>query len=580
MYLNLQNLADSFEYRENSIYSKMYDGERYVSITYGTFYKNIRAITNYLQEISKLNKGDKCAIMSENRPEWMMMYFGIVYNGIIAVPCDAMLSLEEVKNIIRNSGVEVMGVSLNIYEKLIKDLEIVSLIKEWIVFDYCTTLKDTTNTISFKEILKQATNTSTSFIKNELKRSDLASLIYTSGTTSDPVAFMLSNGNFMHQANNLWQSARLVEQDVILSVLPLHHTFQFAVELTLFAIGGTIAYADSIKPTRLIDVIKTTEVTVMIGIPTLYAKILDGIHRNLTQLKFPIKQIVQLLLKISELSYFITGNHKTGKKILAFLRKKAGLDTVKYMISGAAPLSHSVAKGYAVLGFNLANGYGLTEASPVISVGDPLGPIDNKSVGNAIMNVSWKIADPDSSGVGEICIKGENVMQGYFNDMESTAMVLTNDGWLKTGDMGYIGTKKGREYLYITGRYKNIIVTGGGKNVYPEEIEEFINTHAYILESIVIGVSVADNDMSEVPCALIVLDMLKLTEEDIDPNSSQIKEIINTHLRTVNTKLQTYQKIRGYEIRQEELEKNTTRKIKRFEYKGHKFRHLLSKHFH
>ena len=577
MYLNLQNLADSFEYRGESIYSKMYNGERYVSTTYTTFYKNICAIAHYLQLTENLNKGDKVAIMSENRPEWMMMYFGVVYNGIIAVPCDAMLSPEEVKNIIKSSGVEIMGVSLSIYEKLITDTEIISLIKKWIIFDDNSSIKDKSNTISFKEILKQTINTT--FVKNELKRSDVASLIYTSGTTGTPKAIMLSNGNFMHQANNLWQSARLVEQDVILSVLPLHHTFQFSIELTIFAIGGSITYADSIKPNRLIDAIKTTEVTIMIGIPTLYAKILDGIHRNLSQLKAPVKQIIQLLLKISELSYWLTKSHKIGEKLFAFLRKKAGLNSVTYMISGAGPLSQDVAKAYAVLGFNLANGYGLTEASPVVSVGDPLGPIDNNSVGNAIGYVAWKILDPDFGGIGEICIKGESVMLGYYNDPEATAMAITNDGWLKTGDMGYIGTKNKREYLYITGRYKNIIVTGGGKNVYPEKIEELINVHPYILESIVIGVSASDSDMSETPCALIVLDLLKLEEEKIDPTSVQVKETINTHLRSVNTKLQTYQRLRGYEIRQEELQKNTTRKIKRFEYKGNKFRHLLSGHF-
>ena len=577
MFLNLQNLADSFEYRGDSIYSKMYDGERYLPTTYTTFYKNTQAIARYLQLVEKLNKGDKVAIMSENRPEWMMMYFGIVYNGVIAVPCDAMLSPEEVKTIIKSSGTEIMGVSLSIYEKLIKDKEIISLIKNWIIFDDNSSIKDKSNTISFKEILKQAVNPD--FVKNELKRSEVASLIFTSGTTGTPKAVMLSHGNFMHQANNLWQSARLTEHDIILSVLPLHHTFQFSIELTIFAIGGSITYADSIKPNRLIDAVKTTEVTLMIGIPTLFGKILEGIHRNLSQLKAPVKQIVQLLLKISELSYLITGNHKTGEKLFAFLRKKAGLNTVGYMISGAGPLSQEVAKGYAVLGFNLANGYGLTEASPVVSVGDPLGPIDNKSVGNAIGYVAWKILDPDFNGIGEICVKGESVMQGYYNDPEATAMAITNDGWLKTGDMGYIGTKNGREYLYITGRYKNIIVTGGGKNVYPEKVEELINAHPYILESIVIGVSTSDSDMSETPCALIVLDLLKLEEENIDPTSVQVKEAINTHLRAANAKLQTYQKLRGYELRQEELEKNTTRKIKRFEYKGNKFRHLLSGHF-
>ncbi|MGL5956490.1 MAG: AMP-binding protein, partial [Brevinema sp.] len=392
-----------------------------------------------------------------------------------------------------------------------------------------------------------------------------------------PKAVMLSNSNFMQQVNNLWQAARLEEQDIMLSVLPLHHTFQFSVELTMLSIGAGMTYADSIKPNRLIDAIKTTEVTIMTGIPTLYAKILEGIHRNLSTLKAPLKQIIYLLLKISELGYLLTGGHHVGKKLFAFLRKKAGLHTVKFMISGAAPLSLSTAKGYAVLGFNLSNGYGLTEASPVISVGDPIGFIDNKSVGNAIPKVSWKILDPDLDGVGEICVFGENVMQGYYNDPDATAAVMTEDGWLKTGDMGYIKSRKGKEYLYITGRYKNIIVTGGGKNVYPEEIEERLNDHPYVLESIVIGVTESDTNLSEIPCALIVLDILKMEQENIDPDSAEILESVNTHVRSVNDRLQMYQKIRSFSVQKDELHKNSTRKVKRFEYKGSNYRHLLHK---
>jgi long-chain acyl-CoA synthetase len=156
---------------------------------------------------------------------------------------------------------------------------------------------------------------------------------------------------------------------------------------------------------------------------------------------------------------------------------------------------------------------------------------------------------------------------------------MTHDGWLKTGDMGYIGTRWGRELLYITGRYKNIIVTGGGKNVYPEEVEEFVNDHPYVLESIVVGVTSSDKDLSETPCALIVLDILKLEELGIESEDPKIKSDIDAHVRAVNSKLQTYQKIRGYEIRTEELHKNSTRKIKRFEYKGSYYRYLLKDSF-
>ncbi len=288
-----------------------------------------------------------------------------------------------------------------------------------------------------------------------------------------------------------------------------------------------------------------------------------------------MKHALNVLFSFARTGYKLTRSYKSGQRLLAPVRKKAGLDKVRLMISGAAPLSADTAEGYAVLGFNLVNGYGLTEASPVICMGNPVGFVDNTSVGNLIPKVTWKILDADYDGIGEICVKGPNVMQGYFDNPEETAKMFTDDGWLKTGDMGYIGKIKDVEYLYITGRYKNIIVTDGGKNVYPEEIEELINKHPYVLESIVIGVPESDKDLSETPTALVVLDVPKIEQDQ--GSIDDIKDSIAEHMKLVNDQLKTYQKIRGYDIQDEELIKNSTRKVKRFEYKGKNYRHLLKK---
>ncbi|MGL4387908.1 MAG: AMP-binding protein [Brevinema sp.] len=573
MYLNLQQLVDSFEKRAELTYAKSFDGERYISTSYQKLYKGARSLATYLQSQKKIQKGDKIALISENRPEWMKAYLGIVYNGIIAVPFDAMLAVDEIRNLIKSSGVETMVTSIALFEKMKVDTEIISMIKEWILFDRISNnINQSINVTYLDDIIHLTPQT---FIKNEINQNDIASLIFTSGTTGTPKAVMLSHGNFSQQTNNLWIAARLDYNDVIFSVLPLHHTFQFSVELTTLGVGGSMSYADSLKPNRLIDCIKSTHVTVMIGIPTLYTKILDGIMRQLAVLKSPIKEIITGLYHFSSFIHTLTGSHKFGEKVFGFLRKKAGFSTVRFLISGAAPLSYATSKGYAALGFNLANGYGLTEASPVISVGNPVGYIDNRSVGNIIPNLQCKIIDPNEEGIGEIAVKGDNIMLGYWNNDQATAEVLTEDGWLKTGDMGCLQTCRGREHLYITGRCKNIIVTGGGKNVYPEEIEELINDHPYILESIVIGIPMSDTDMSEVVCSLLVLDIPNLESLGINPQDSIVTESIDEHIRTVNKKLQMYQMIRGYEVFSEELQKNSTRKIKRFKYKGKEYRHLI-----
>ncbi|MGL4561086.1 MAG: AMP-dependent synthetase/ligase [Brevinema sp.] len=572
MYLNLQQLSDSLEKRSDSIYAKSFDGERYISMSYAQLYKGVRSIASYFQCHKNFKKGDKIALISENRPEWMMAYLGIVYNGMVAVPFDAMLSNDELKNLIKNSGVETIILSIGLFDKIKQDHDIMNLIKEWIIFDKIS--QENNEHIMFLEDILHLPIPS-DMTKTDIHHHDLASLIFTSGTTGASKAVMLSHSNFAHQINNLWIAAELSEKEVILSVLPLHHTFQFSVELTNLAVGGSMSYADSIKPNRLIDVIKSTHVTLMIGIPTLYTKILDGIMRQLRQLTPPVRQIINVLYHLSAFIHTLTGSHKFGEKVFGFLRKKAGFATVRFLISGAAPLSYNTSKGYAALGFNLANGYGLTESSPVISVGNPSGFIDNKSVGNIIPNVQCKILDPNEQGIGEIAVKGENIMLGYWNNPVATEAVLSADGWLKTGDMGCLVHKKGRDFLYITGRYKNIIVTGGGKNVYPEEIEELLNAHPYILESIVIGVPVSETDKSEIVCALVVVDKLNIEAASMNPDDLSIKIAIDEHIRTINKKLQIYQMIRGYEIYTEELIKNSTRKIKRFEYKGKDYHYLI-----
>lgn len=574
MYLNFQHLVDSFFYRDDNIYAWRYNGERFVSTGYQQLYTKAKAIAKYLQSDCGLHKGDRVGLISENRPEWMMAYLGIVYNGLVVVPLDTMLSPQEIKNLICISKVTRMFISAEIFNKLKDDKDILSLVDEWILFEEYKELKTIPCKITFLDnvILQPDTH---SMARHEVFQSDIASMIFTSGTTGNSKAVLLTQGNCMHQVNNLWIAAYLTEKDVILSVLPLHHTFQFSVEITTLGVGGTITYAESMKPNRLIENISNTKVTIMIGIPLLYAKILDGIQRNIKQQSLFVQAFLKVLYGASFIAYFITGSHKIGKILFAFLRRKAGFSSVEFLISGAAPLPYDVSQGYAIFGFNLANGYGMTEASPVISVGDRYAFVDNKSVGNAIPKVSWKIADPDTEGIGEICIKGPNVMLAYADNPKATQDVLTNDGWLKTGDIGYIGRRFSKEYLYITGRCKNIIITSGGKNVYPEEIELRINEAPYIDESLVLGVPVSDTDKGEIVCALIVIKLEYCESQDIDPYGQYLKDLVDKHIRDINTQLQIYQKIRNYEIRYEEFHKNSTRKVKRYEYKGVDFKYLL-----
>ncbi len=546
---------------------RMNRGEDYTSYTYNEVSKIAKQIAAYLEREKHLKKGNKVAIFSENRPEWIMAYLGITYNGIWAVPLDARLSELEVKNLLLDSGAGIIFVSRSLYETLSGSDEILAHIHEFIIFDDIKT-KDK-NVKSFAQVLEKSKN----FILKDRKVNpeDVASLIYTSGTTGNPKGVMLTHSNIASQYNSLPKAAQLGSDDTILSLLPLHHTFEFSIEMTIYFSGGSITYAESFKPKLMFANIEETNVTIMIGVPLLYEKIYDGIMRQVRNLPFGIKHFVILLYGIAKFLNPHTHN-KTGKRLFGFLRKKASLNGVRFMISGAAPLNHKVAEGFNTLGITLLNGYGLTETSPVLSVNPPHGKINNYSVGPLIEGVKVKISNPDEQGNGEILVKGSCVMKGYYHNEKATKATFDKDGWLLTGDIGHLDKDN---YLYVTGRSKNIIVTSGGKNVYPEEIEEEINNSEFILESIVIGVPQGEDSKGELIYAYVVPDYEYFDTytniQGIQMNEEFVKKMIDKHMREINRRLSDYKKIRNYRVRREEFPKTSTKKIKRYLFSGKDF---------
>jgi long-chain acyl-CoA synthetase len=265
-------------------------------------------------------------------------------------------------------------------------------------------------------------------------------------------------------------------------------------------------------------------------------------------------------------------NKKAGKLIFKFLRNKANLATIRFAISGAAPLSMKVAKGFETLGLTLLNGYGLTEASPVVSVNRMDRKIKNESVGIPVDQVEVMIDNPDEEGQGEVLVRGPNVMKGYYKRPQETKETIDKNGWLHTGDIGKIDSEG---YLYITGRKKNIIVTPGGKNVYPEEIEEMINESPFILESLVLGTPVDKDSKGEYIYAYVVPDYEYFETyaaiNNIKVDDEFIEKTIDEHIRNVSSKLPDYKKIRGWRLRREEFPKTSTKKINRYLYSGKDF---------
>jgi len=394
---------------------------------------------------------------------------------------------------------------------------------------------------------------------------DLACIIYTSGTTGMAKGVMLTHRNIMSNVDSVKRFIVVLSSDNFLLLLPLHHTFPFTICMALpLSLGGSISFVDimSRDRTRLIEECKPT---IMVGVPLLYSKIYKGIIRQIETSKFK-----SVLFKYG------------GRKIIgAGLKRKLG-GKLRLMVSGAAPMDPAIISGFVNLGIEFLEGYGLTESSPVISC-NPIGEIKIGSVGIPIPDVQVKIESPDSEGIGEILAKGANIMRGYYKNLEATEQAL-RDGWLYTGDIGRID---GDGYIFITGRAKDVIVNRGGKNVYPESVENEINNSRYIAESVVLGYQTKGMVGEDVgvlisPDYEMLIEHAKsnniplsgekdvsvLTEEDKDELIEKFKGLLENEVRKSMEKVAGYQRVTRIGIERDEFIKTSTRKIKRFLYKG------------
>jgi len=505
----------------------------------------IRGISGSLRS-KGLTKGDRVAIISENCPEWGLSFLGILTAGCVAVPFDASLKETELARFLRVSGIKLIFASPAWY-KPVTDLVTLNGLSLEIVALNC----DDNN---FRRMVE-----SESYVAAGIAGDDMAMLIYTSGTTGDPKGVILSHRNILGNIFSLVQIELLREEEVLLSVLPLHHTLESTCGLLFPLCGGmTVVYARSRKSRDLIEDIKNNGVTCMIAVPLLYEKMYNAVNKRISELPFPQKTALKSFYAISKLAWKLGPN--IGRTLFKGLRTKVGLEKVDIMVSGGAPLPRAVSEWFNLLGFAFLNGYGMTECSPVISVARP-GEVRFESAGPPLPDVEIEIDNPSPDGIGEIKVRGPNCTCGYLDNPAATSELI-REGWLHTGDLG----KMDKGHIYITGRKKNLIVSGGGKNIYPEEIEAELNLSPYILESIVFGRSRIKKAGEEI-WAIIVpdLEQARPAGEIPDEISSpkRIREIVEREIAAVNDRLADFKRIAQFEIRMEEFEKTSTRKIKR-----------------
>jgi len=518
----------------------------YRRLAYGDVARQARLLATALCRAG-VAPGDRVALISENRPEWVIAYLAVVAAGGTAVPLDVQLADAEVVNVLQHAECRIAVASGKQAARLFPT-NAQGAPLAWVVdLDAAT---DGKRILSYQATLKNPDVPAEGLPRVESDA--LASILYTSGTTGTPKGVMLSHGNFLANVESVMEFQLVNAQDNLLSVLPLHHAFPFTVQLILLFTGARITFPPSLRGPDLLACMHETGVTALVAVPQLFYLLHKGIFDQIARRPFPVRTLLRFLLRLSGALRAMHIN--LGRLVFAQVHRRFG-GHIRIMASGGARLDPLIARDFLALGFTLTEGYGLTETAPVVAF-NPLGRVRPGSVGIPLPGVEVKIIQGDAEGVGEIGIRGPNVMQGYYRQPEATAEVM-RDGWFLSGDLGYL-TADG--YLVITGRAKEVIVLSSGKNIYPEEIEEQYQKSVYIKEICLIPQT---SDRS----GAAVEGLLALVLPDLDvfraKGLTTVAETIRWDMENVGRNLPAYKRPTGLRIVKEGFPRTRLGKIQR-----------------
>lgn len=503
--------------------------------TYNQLNKEVEK-TKMLLQSQGIQHGDKVAILSRNMPNWGISYFAITSLGAVAVPLLPDFHENEIENILEHSEAKSIFIS-NLMLPKIKAIK--SKLESIIIID---------------DLKLHQTNNNLIEGDYEVKEDDLASIIYTSGTTGKSKGVMLSHKNIVHNAVQVLTIEPVKSRHRFLSILPLSHTYENTLGFILPILQGASVYYLEKPPTAsaLIPALSKVKPTHILSVPM----VIEKIYRNQVLPKFTGSKVLSILYKIPFLRKIF--NKLAGNKL-----KETFGGKLEFFGVGGAALDPTVEKFLREAKFPYAIGYGLTESSPLISGANPR-VVKYKGTGPALEGVQVKINNPDPvTGEGEVWAKGENIMKGYFKEPELTKEVLTEDGWLKTGDLGYFDKDN---FLYLKGRIKNMIVGSSGENIYPEEIESVINNFKYVVESIVVQqkgklVALVHFNHEE-----LEKQFQHLKEEAVAFAKKKAEELKAELQDYVNSRVNKFSRIYAVVPHTIPFEKTATKKIKRYLY--------------
>lgn len=525
----------------------VFEKTKKIALTYTQVHERIQNVASYLAS-KGVKKGDKVVLTGKNSIEWGISYFAINYAGAVVVPIDAQLPIERMLKLAEFADANFIITDGDVHTKIPTDNAWYnSLLGKLTLTGNCENIETVMNVKADKII---------DYVR--ISENDLAAILFTSGTTGNEKGAMLTNRNIISDVYLVADGMGVDENDVLYALLPLHHSYCCTtVLLETIMHGASCLFGHGIVVSLMINDLKRGGVTVFMGIPLLYNKLLAGIMKKVQAKGAFTYGLIKTLMWINGFfkKYFHVAPLKGffNKKILSNL----GLDHSKILICGAGPLSPTVFKQYQQLGLDFLQGYGLTETSPVLTL-NPIKHFKLDSVGRVLNQMDLIIADPDSQGIGEIRVKGPNVTPGYYKDEEHTKELFDENGYLKTGDLGY---KDSENYVYLKGRAKNLIVTEGGKNVYPEEIEDAFQTYSNVEQILVRGFQ----QKKDVPCECIeaVIYPSKDYYKEKGFDDEQIKADIEATVKAVNATLMIYKKIEKITILDKPMDMTTTKKIKR-----------------
>jgi len=531
-------------------------------------------------------KDMRISIISENRYEWGVCYFATVNGTGVAVPLDRHLPKNEIENLITSGKVEAIFYSPVYHDTMVE----ISKSNDSVRFFICmekpehkpadpsrqdgleapygrrgdkvshdhgeSSSAGHPRFLSLPDLIERGRNLigsgDRSFVDAPIDRKKMSVLLFTSGTTSTSKGVMLSHSNLASNVSSITTIIKIDERDTHLSLLPLHHTFENTVGL-LFMLhcGSCIVYGDGIK--HIVQNLKEYNVTVLVAVPAIfeamYRKLQEGIRKSGKE------KLLKLLVRISNL--LRAAGIDARRKLFRSVFEKIG-PNLRIAVSGAAPLDKEVAVGFDQIGFRLLQGYGLTEASPVVATNNDFVNVPG-TIGYPMGGIEVAIDSPDENGIGEIIVRGGNVMLGYYEDPEATAEAFTEDGWLRTGDVGYIDDEG---FIRITGRAKSMIVLTSGKKAFPEEYEVKLNNIPGVRESFVWGNIAPDGDVQV--CAKLVVDAEKAVGRDggLLPES-ELAARFDAAIKEINKTMPQYKAIRYFVMTMEELVKANGIKTKR-----------------